>query len=879
MAPRRDRGYAERSLPSKVKSHYRFSTLHAVSISLGFALSLLLTICSSTQASALSQEAILTASNRSESNMLAAIRDTSNTLHNDIAGLMTQMSNLRIDESTYETLFAKFQALHTDALSRLILGIETILLEQDAVRTTSDINKTKIAQNRLCSSLSFRDMDSRRNQIREAHEDTYHWILSPQIVTDACPSGFQAWLDSPAPVHRLFWVSGKPGSGKSTLMQYLNQNLMESCCTRWLSGHDLFVCRFFLWNPGRGFQKSFQGLLQALSYQLLFAHHWLIEAVVSAEKWSIACAGGSELNWSIPELKKVIEACLNRISTTRKILLLIDGLDELEGTDDDRHNMLDFLQKLTDCESVKLCVSSRPWNIFSDFFHELPQLQLQLFTKLDIDKYVRHSLSYSMHLQSSYLHNSGEGENLIEAIVDKSSGVFLWVHLVVRELLRGFRDGETIRTLRRKVGSMPADLNGFFKRIIDSIDPPYRREGSAFLQTALFSLQNHDVEWPRGLLEFTFLEAEDPDFIARPRYDFTELDLIDLDALQYRIDLGKRRLNSRCMGLLEWVNSSVLAKFTTIPSDERLAQLLSTDVDFLHRSLIDFLLTADAQNILQTCTDGPFDARGFLCSAMLTKIFALSARCREQRDQDEDQDDHMVWLLCQEIDRLLRALACSRYLDFVTLNVIMNRLEPAFELLRHATKSLYWITMGVPTIVKLLNLVRFTENKSTIIAIEYNIIEFVKGRVTKSMMDKEGARFLKHALHPFVLADPDPELVNYILEAGADGASVWTNFIDELPRKFSQTPVSSAKVHIMELMIKHHANTPLKQFARRLGDRLLDELKNLNITEAELERLRCLIRNADEAKIMEPRNAVLKSKKRKQVNTTSHGRNSRRKAS
>lgn len=83
-----------------------------------------------------------------------------------------------------------------------------------------------------------------------------------------------------------------------------------------------------------------------------------------------------------------------------------------------------------------------------------------------------------MHFQHKRMHNCGDGEKLIKTIVNKSNGVFLWVRLVVEELLRGFRDGETIRTLQRKTEQMPADLENFFKRIMESIDPAYRKRRS-----------------------------------------------------------------------------------------------------------------------------------------------------------------------------------------------------------------------------------------------------------------------------------------------------------------------------------------------------------------------------------------------------------------
>ena len=212
------------------------------------------------------------ACNRSEKNMLAAINNTSKTLHDDIAGLMLQMSNLTVNESTYEALFTNFQTSHAHTISQLSRKIETILLEQRAIKSGADAKLSERAHKRVCASLYFRDMDSRRDQIREANEDTYKWILGGKAAADKGLGDFHKWLDSPCPPRRLFWISGKPGSGKSTLLQYLDLNLNPSCCSQWLSGQSLFVCKFFLWNPGRGLQKLFQGMLRAILYQCLLVH-------------------------------------------------------------------------------------------------------------------------------------------------------------------------------------------------------------------------------------------------------------------------------------------------------------------------------------------------------------------------------------------------------------------------------------------------------------------------------------------------------------------------------------------------------------------------------------------------------------------------------
>ncbi|ETI22265.1 hypothetical protein G647_06338 [Cladophialophora carrionii CBS 160.54] len=99
----------------------------------------------STQASSSSQTALLAASNQFEQDMRLAIDDTSNKLHCDIVAVLQQMTHLKLQDSAYETHFAQFQASHADALLRLSVGIESIMLEQEAIRTTSDKQRAQVA--------------------------------------------------------------------------------------------------------------------------------------------------------------------------------------------------------------------------------------------------------------------------------------------------------------------------------------------------------------------------------------------------------------------------------------------------------------------------------------------------------------------------------------------------------------------------------------------------------------------------------------------------------------------------------------------------------------------------------------------------------------
>lgn len=177
---------------------------------------------------------------------------------------------------------------------------------------------------------------------------------------------FRQWPDSPcqSPNERHFHIFGKPGSGKSTFLKYLEKNLRTHHCPHWSLGDDPFIFSYFVWNMGRGLQKSFKGLLQAIFYQCLSSCPWTIETAVSDSRSNLGDTTPTT-EWSLQELRYAIEACLDRISVSHKCLLLLDGLDELQEDEFMMQETLKFLRNLTRIAGIKICTSSRPWNILT----------------------------------------------------------------------------------------------------------------------------------------------------------------------------------------------------------------------------------------------------------------------------------------------------------------------------------------------------------------------------------------------------------------------------------------------------------------------------------------------------------------------------------
>jgi Tfp pilus assembly pilus retraction ATPase PilT len=98
--------------------------------------------------------------------------------------------------------------------------IESSSQDDPSANSEDEDASTEIA----LKSLYFHDMHSRSDSIAVAHENTFRWIFNedPTVNNTTAPNtGFLRWLKSG---NGTYWVAGKPGCGKSTLMKFLSQH-------------------------------------------------------------------------------------------------------------------------------------------------------------------------------------------------------------------------------------------------------------------------------------------------------------------------------------------------------------------------------------------------------------------------------------------------------------------------------------------------------------------------------------------------------------------------------------------------------------------------------------------------------------------------------
>lgn len=125
--------------------------------------------------------------------------------------------------------------------------------------------------NEVVNSLFYPDIYSRQEQVDDQFdgiESSYDCIFHEHPQESVCRwDDFARWLKSG---HGVYWINGKAGSGKSTLMNHIcsHERRLE-LLGEWCSNRQLLTPTFLFWNSGSRLQKSIDGLLRSLLHGML----------------------------------------------------------------------------------------------------------------------------------------------------------------------------------------------------------------------------------------------------------------------------------------------------------------------------------------------------------------------------------------------------------------------------------------------------------------------------------------------------------------------------------------------------------------------------------------------------------------------------------
>ncbi|KAI9148938.1 hypothetical protein HJFPF1_10982 [Paramyrothecium foliicola] len=427
---------------------------------------------------------------------------------------------------------------------------------------------------------------------------------------DVIWTGFVEWLRSSS---SLFWIQGKPGSGKSTLIKFL----VKHEATKALLGHwrndPVIVCHFF-WKVGTENQSSLKGFFGSLVHQLLISTsddkitHFVLERFPGVAKKEYF------QDWSQNELESLAFDILQIY--TLPVCIFIDGCDEI-AYKDGPSRLITTIHKLREASHIKLCVSGRPEWLFSQRFKNVPTLKLEKLTEPDMRALVHKSLGPSL-IEDVF--SAKFKIILVKRLVSKAEGVFLWLSLALRSIQSGLDNGDCEDQISARLEGLPSQLEDLYADMWHRLNQDnlvYRARAAYLMKLAMARTPNF---MPRAFILMAATDVKVQSMLLDSEEEINEVYLADF------CDKARREFSTRCVGLLEYTPLQPTSSATK--GSGNLAFALSHDIGLTHRTVHDFLLdTEPGQRILSY---DPFDVaslrwkmqlvRGALCTARLVKL-------------------------------------------------------------------------------------------------------------------------------------------------------------------------------------------------------------------------------------------------------------------
>ncbi|KAK8055212.1 hypothetical protein PG993_000439 [Apiospora rasikravindrae] len=373
-------------------------------------------------------------------------------------------------------LMKEIETIPTKLISRLD-GLETTVKErleqtdQTGAAFREEVQEMEFHK-KFMQSLFFPEMARRETEIKDAAPGTLHWIYGQDLVAKsdeehsmkcnrATFEGFVDWLRYD---DCEYWISGKLGSGKSTLMSYIidDQNT-KKFLKFWSGNEDVLVLSFYFWRLGTDLQNTMLGLLRSLLYQICSAKRGTTSQYIGSIMSKMEIERYRIPAWTEKTLTEAFNAAIQLLEGEH-VCIFIDALDEYVGEYD---SLFRFIHRAKKDKNIKICVSSRPDVPLVRRLAHCKQLRLQDLNFNDICHFARSKLENNT-VDIDVIRD--RTEEIAYQIAENAEGVFLWAILVTQAAIQGAECGDDADIILRKIEKTPKAIEEIFASMLGQID-------------------------------------------------------------------------------------------------------------------------------------------------------------------------------------------------------------------------------------------------------------------------------------------------------------------------------------------------------------------------------------------------------------------------
>lgn len=311
------------------------------------------------------------------------------------------------------------------------------------------------------------------------------------MLSDKC---FQEWTKN-AQVSNILWINGHPGSGKSVLASFVIKHLLDS--TR--------KCEYFFFKHDDSTKRCASSLIRSLALQIAHdipafgdAIHKMNESGLRLEKHD------AKSIW-----QKLFVSTLFNLEHG-PICWVIDALDE----SDSMHAVIEMLSNVSSSKtSIHVIILSR----------QTPGISMALDRISSMLPLTTMSLDYNtddirLHAMSelAYMHGTAElRQKIVEKIVRKSQGSFLWANLVLQKIV----ECHSYNEIKIAMEEIPSGMDSLYQRMEAAIkELPKESEKSlarAILHWATYSRRPLKIDEFATALRPEFSEILDLTFTIK----------------------------------------------------------------------------------------------------------------------------------------------------------------------------------------------------------------------------------------------------------------------------------------------------------------------------------------------------------------------------
>lgn len=246
---------------------------------------------------------------------------------------------------------------------------------------------------------------------------------------------FQDWFECPGTNTPIFMLTGAPAAGKSTLASHIIEWIRDVSSDT--------TCQYFFFISDHQVKRTVSYCLRMIAFQLAIRYEAVREALFKLRDETNATFERQSFKdvW-----EKIFQGIVLRIPFKEDLFWVLDALDE----SDSPSSLCDLLVRSRPMTPIKILITSRENRDVSNFLYNARDKVIhEALTPKDTYQDIKYCVTTT--IQANLPQDRESRNEVIDQILSKANGSFLWVRLTLDTIRDSWHTQEDIRKALRDI--------------------------------------------------------------------------------------------------------------------------------------------------------------------------------------------------------------------------------------------------------------------------------------------------------------------------------------------------------------------------------------------------------------------------------------------